>query len=105
MSLIIDMLKEGSRLVLYVRGILDISTINTFEQTLDEINNIEQLVIDLADLEFIDSTGVGAIINAIHLSKERQFKLKLERVNEVIHEIFDTLGVYYILEAMQQDVA
>jgi anti-anti-sigma factor len=58
----------------------------------------------MTDLEFIDSTGVGSIINAIYLSKEQKFKMKLQGMNQVIHDLFDTLGVYYMLEAVQKEI-
>jgi anti-anti-sigma factor len=105
MSLVIDMLKEGSQLTLYVKGFLDISTSKIFQQTLEQIGNIDQLVINLTDLEFIDSTGVGLIIDVIHLSKEQKFKLKLQGMNPAIHDIFELLGVYYILEVVQEEMA
>jgi anti-anti-sigma factor len=104
MSLMIDMVKEGFQITLYVKGVLDISTTKILDQTLEEIGNIDQLVVDLEGLEFIDSTGVGSIINAIRLSEKQKCKLKLQGMNQMIHDIFDTLGVYYILETVQKEI-
>jgi anti-anti-sigma factor len=57
------------------------------------------------ELEFIDSTGMGAIINTIYLSQEKSFQLKLEGINEVIYEVFETVGLFQILEVIQKEIA
>ncbi|WEG12465.1 STAS domain-containing protein [Pullulanibacillus sp. KACC 23026] len=88
--------------ILHLDGILDITTTNLIElhlQVLEE--DIQLLVFNFTSLEFLDSTGIGSIINAIHLSQEKQFKLKFEGVNEITNEVFEMVGIYKILEALQ----
>lgn len=89
---------------LKIKGILDISTTNVIEPYLEEIDKIDMLIIDFSELEFIDSTGIGSIMNAIFLSQEKSFKLKLQGINDLTHVVFETVGLYEILEAIQGEV-
>jgi anti-anti-sigma factor len=93
-----------STVILKVKGILDISTTNLIDCYLDELIEIHSLIIDFSELDFIDSTGIGSIINAIHLSQEKNFKLKLQGISEMTDSVFDTVGLYQILAAVQGEV-
>lgn len=87
-----------------LKGMLDITTTNLIDQCLEEIEDIETLIIDFSGLEFIDSTGIGSIMNAMYLSQEKEFKLKLKGVDELTDTVFKTVGLYQILEAFQGEV-
>ncbi|OLO26365.1 anti-anti-sigma factor [Alkalihalophilus pseudofirmus] len=96
---------QDNTVILKIIGILDISTNNVLDPYLDQLSSdIEELIIDFTALEFIDSTGIGAIMNAIHLSQESNFKLKLQGINELTKQVFETIGIYQILEAVQGEV-
>ncbi len=89
---------------LKVMGILDISTTSIIDPYIEEIEDVDTLILNLKDLEFIDSTGIGSIMNVIFLSEEKNFKVKLEGMNDLTHSIFETVGLYQILEAIQGEV-
>jgi anti-anti-sigma factor len=92
----------GTTTTLHLKGILDITTTSLIEPFLRELDvDLELLVFDFTSLDFLDSTGIGSIINAIHLSQEKQFKLKFEGVNEITNEVFEMVGIYTILETLQ----
>jgi anti-anti-sigma factor len=96
---------HGSSITLAVKGVLDISTNNVMDPYLEELEDgTETLIIDFSGLEFIDSTGIGSIMNAIHLSQEKQFKLRFQGVHELTHQVFEMVGLYQILEAVQAEV-
>jgi anti-anti-sigma factor len=105
MNLMINKEVINSTTIFKLEGMLDISTANVIQSCLDEINKIDSLIVDFSGLEFIDSTGIGAIMNAIYLSQEKGFRLKLQGINELTHEVFETVGLYKILEVMQGEVA
>lgn len=104
MGLIVQKEVKDSTLILSLKGILDISTSNKMEPYINEISDIECLIFDFNELEFIDSTGIGSIMNAIYLSKEKNFKLILRGVDELTDEVFRTVGLYYVLETIQEDL-
>lgn len=102
MDLAIQKEINGTTTILHLKGILDITTTNLIEPYLEELNEeLQLLVFDFSSLDFLDSTGIGSIINAIHLSQEKQFKLEFEGVNEITNEVFEMVGIYTILEALQ----
>jgi hypothetical protein len=43
-------------------------------------------------------------MNAIYLSQEKNFKLRLQGIDELTHTVFDTVGLYQILEAFHGEV-
>ena len=85
-----------------LKGILDISTNKVIDSYLNNLSNTKEVILDLSELEFIDSTGIGSIINAIYMSQEEHFILKLTGVDESIQEVFETVGLYQILKTIQE---
>ncbi|MFD2680897.1 STAS domain-containing protein [Bacillus seohaeanensis] len=104
MLLSIEKNLQASSIIFYVQGILDFSTVNEFLKSFNELENTEHLILDLSQLEFIDSTGVGAIIELFYLSQENDWNINLQGINEVTYDIFDTIGLFKILEAVQGEV-
>ncbi|WP_138420410.1 STAS domain-containing protein [Aquibacillus sediminis] len=101
MSLIVEREQKDLTSILKLRGVLDFSTTNLINPYLEEIKEIDELIIDFSELEFIDSTGIGSILDAIHMSQEKNFKIELTGVNDLAHEVFEMVGVYTILNAVQ----
>ncbi|BCB05713.1 STAS domain-containing protein [Bacillus sp. KH172YL63] len=95
---------KGKTLILELHGILDISTTGSIEPYLEDLEDVNALVFDFSGLTFIDSTGIGSIMNAIYLSNEKHFKLQLQGVNEMTHQVFEIVGLYQILDALQGEV-
>jgi anti-anti-sigma factor len=104
MELLVKKEVKDSTIIFILKGILDITTTNVMDPYLEEIDNIETLVIDLSELEFLDSTGIGSIMNAIYMSQEKDFTLQLKGIDELTDQIFETVGLYQILKAMQGEV-
>lgn len=106
MSLTVLKEKKDGTLTLVISGILDITTNNRIDPYLEEIDDdLQELVIDFSKIDFMDSTGIGSIMNAIHLSQEKNFKLTFQGVNELTDQIFEMVGLYQILEAIQGEVS
>ncbi|AMV10716.1 STAS domain-containing protein [Geobacillus sp. G4] len=85
---------------LEIRGILDISTAHILEGYIQKLIGIKGLTIDLSGLEFIDSTGVGAIMEIIYHSIEHSFSIELKGMSGPIHEILETVGLLTMLETI-----
>ncbi|OMP67510.1 STAS domain-containing protein [Domibacillus epiphyticus] len=90
--------------ILKVKGLIDITTTNIIDPYLEEIDGMETVILDFSGLEFIDSTGIGSIMNAIYLSNEKNFTLKLQGIDEMTHTVFEMVGLYEILEAFHGEV-
>jgi len=93
---------QGETTIFKLEGILDITTSKVIEPYLNSFSDMKVLILDFSDLEFIDSTGIGSIMEAIYLSQEKNFILKLTGINESIHEVFKTVGLYQILDKIHE---
>lgn len=70
--------EEDDKLVVKLKGDLDIySSTNFSDKLLEKYNeNKKDIIVDLTDLDYIDSTGLGAFISLYkNIEKEHNFKI------------------------------
>jgi anti-anti-sigma factor len=60
------------------------------------------LVLDLKDLEFIDSTGLRAILIAANLCEESGRNFRLIRVSESVRRVFEVSGIDGVLPITEE---
>jgi anti-sigma B factor antagonist len=53
------------------KGELDAFTVSQFREVLAELSSTHRLVIDLSEVPFIDSAGLGALIGGIRRTREQ----------------------------------
>ncbi|MDM5335752.1 STAS domain-containing protein [Fictibacillus enclensis] len=95
--------KESKNTVCFsISGVLDISTSDYFSEIVLQKVPLNEIVLDLSNLTFIDSTGIGVILELIYQVKERSASLQIIGMNKEIEEIFETIGVSRIMEALQR---
>ena len=89
--------KEGSTLTVAVEGRLDTTTAPELEAALKEdIEGVDELVIVLANLEYISSAGLRVLLAAQKIMM-KQGKMVVTNPNDVISEIFEVTGFRDIL--------
>ncbi len=71
----VEVRTEGPASVLRLIGELDLAAAPTLEEELWKVAAAERLVVDLRELEFIDSTGLSVLVKANRRAQEtgRQF--------------------------------
>lgn len=82
--------KEIDQLQVFLEGDLDINTVRKFQ---DEIlkqykDKDKDIVFDLKKLDYIDSTGLGAIITVFKEVKEKGKKLSIINAKKNIKKLF-----------------
>lgn len=93
----IDKTKNGSQLLLSITGRLDTSTAPQLEAIItDELTNVTDLVFDFANLEYISSVGLRALLKA-QKKMNAVGSMKVLNVNEAIMEVFEITGFNSIL--------
>ena len=96
--------EKDSVSTLHVSGVLYYLTMNVFIEEVQSIKiGTKKVIIDFEKLEFIDSTGIGAIINLVHEASGKNFKIELVHVNEENRVLFDMIGVFEIIESLQME--
>lgn len=88
--------------ILYVLlcGELDECSANYTKLTLDEIfdkPDFEKIVIDLSELEFMDSTGIGVLIGRYKKMKGRDIPIYITNPSPHVEKIFKMTGLYQIM--------
>ena len=81
----------GSKLVIYLDGRIDSNNAEAVAQEINQVlsgQSFDQLVLDLADLEYISSAGLRVVLRL----RKSYSSLKLVNVTTDVYEIFDMTG-------------
>lgn len=86
---------EGRAAIIAVRGELDLATSPELEAQLRKVwdSGNEQLVIDLRELEFMDSTGLSIIVMAHQRLSDEGRQLSIVRGSQQVQRLLDLTGV------------
>ena len=88
---------NGNQLGLALEGRLDTTTAPELEKVLQSsLDGVEELVFDMAELEYLSSAGLRILLGAQKAMKN-QGSMKVVHVNETIMEIFEVTGFADIL--------
>ncbi len=89
--------QDNSTLTIILSGRLDSSTSLQLETAINEsINQIDYLILDMKDLDYISSAGIRVLISTQKKLNESQ-KFVIKNVCEEIQEIFDITGLSSML--------
>lgn len=81
-------------------GELDENSAVHARDKLDELfsgNRFSQIIIDLSQLDFMDSTGIGVLIGRYKKMKLRQIPIYISNPSKHIEKIFKMTGLYEIM--------
>jgi anti-anti-sigma factor len=92
----IESLREDGRTTIKLTGELDSATspllTAEFELAVTALA-LDELVIDMEGLSFIDSAGLRALIQIEHAARDRAFALTVERPAPEVTELLETTGI------------
>ncbi len=91
--------RDDRRARLVLGGELDMDARFQAEQALDRLlaEPVEQLVVDLGEVTFVDSTGMGLVLEVHDRSRSEGFKLRLLRGPDEVQRVFELAGVADVL--------
>lgn len=93
-TLTLEHTEEDGVTIIALAGELDIASINEVESVLGPASwETERLCLDLSALEFIDSTGLAAIIRAHTAMAERNARFVIVCVEGAVRRTFETTGL------------
>ena len=93
----IDKTIENGKAVFTLAGRLDTATAPELEKALKEsLDGVSELALDFSGLEYISSAGLRVLLSAQKLMN-RQGKMKIAHINDIVREIFDVTGFSDIL--------
>jgi anti-sigma B factor antagonist len=91
----VDVSSDGSTSVIAVSGELDLASSGALEEELARVaaTGIRQIVIDLRDLEFMDSTGLSTLVKAHQRAQEAGQEFGLVRGPQQVQRLLSLTGV------------
>ena len=91
--------RDGRRARLVLSGELDMGARFRAEQALDRLlaAPLEQLVVDLGEVTFLDSSGMGLILEVDERARREAFKLRLLPGPPEVQRVFELAGVADVL--------
>ena len=94
-NLSIDVRREGERTVVRLDGELDLASVPLLESEVENatLDNPAEIVLDLRKLEFIDSTGLRAILSLDQRAAERGQTFALVRGPQQVQRLMNMTRV------------
>ena len=91
--------------VLYLQGYLDAHTAPDFEGALQSLvdENRVCIVVNLAELVYISSAGLGVFMGFIEDIREKGGDIKLAEMTDKVFRVFDLLGFPVLYEIYQRE--
>lgn len=75
-------------LTILINGRVDTYTAPELETAInEELDNIESLILDFENLEYISSAGLRVLVSTQKKAKKQDFSFKIINVNDVVNEI------------------
>ncbi len=94
-TFVMSVVDSGTRHVVKLVGELDLATVEAFSAELARLDEAgaEEVELDLSELSFIDSSGVGAIVVAARNLRRRGAKLIVGERSAVVQRVLSIAGI------------
>jgi anti-sigma B factor antagonist len=87
-------LRDGAT-VLFLRGEIDVYTAPRLRQSIVDLveAGTPHIVVDMSRVDFLDSTGLGVLVEGLKRIRSREGTLSIIATQEKIRKIFDITGL------------
>lgn len=97
---------EDNSLLVNFDGELDHHTAKDVRESIDneyDSRNVKNIVIDLNQLNFMDSSGIGLLMGRYKMVAQNEGKLYLKNVSERVEKILKMSGILKIVNIISED--
>ncbi|MHA0857874.1 STAS domain-containing protein [Paenibacillus sp. CMAA1364] len=96
---------EGQSTV-YLTGELDLSVSTDFRVVMEPLisNSDIDLIVNMNELKYIDSTGIGILLSILKTRHSMSSKFKVVEIPQQIQKLFDMTGIAKFFEAEEKNV-
>lgn len=101
-----SLVRNAGTVTVALHGEVDVLTVDQVRVALSEAiaGRPEQIVVDLADLSFIDSTGLGALIFGFQRARDAGIAFRLARPSTNVHQVLVLSGLLEVVEVIPPPV-
>jgi anti-sigma B factor antagonist len=92
----LDKRRAGGTWYLSLQGEVDLSNVNRVERELrllETVDDCDRIILDMTELEFIDSAGIAWLVREIRDEEERSQKLKIRGVTPNVRRVLSLTGI------------
>lgn len=94
----INVERDYELVTLEITGRLDTTTAPNLEAVIDELSeDTKELVFDIAELEYISSAGIRALLRAYKKMNSNHGIMRIEKANDIVCEVFEMAGLSQML--------
>lgn len=105
LNLTIDVVEEENYCIVKLNGEIDVYTAPKLKKEILPLTERKgnKVKIDLENIKYLDSTGLGVFINAYKSTKENDGELKLIHVHDRVLRLFKVTGLHEIMDLDEKD--
>ena len=89
--------RAGGRLIVVPTGELDIATAGEVRAEAAGREGDEGLVIDLREVQFLDTSGIQVMVEAWRTARDEGYELRIVRAAPQVHRVFQIAGLEDVL--------
>jgi anti-sigma B factor antagonist len=91
----VEVARKGETSVISVSGELDLASSPALEQELERVaaSEASMVIVDLSELEFMDSTGLSVLVRAHQRSEEKGQRFGLINSSQQVQRLLSLTGV------------
>ena len=95
----INVERDFELVTLGITGRLDTTTAPNLEGVINELSkDTKELIFDMSDVEYISSAGIRVLLGAYKKINSTQGKVRIEKANDMVREVFEMTGLLGMLE-------
>jgi anti-anti-sigma factor len=95
-----ELIEDNEKAVIYFKGDLDIEVTEIIEeQVIPLLKFYKNVDIDMSEVLFVDSTGIGLLINLVDTLRnaENDIKVTISNIHPQVQEVFEIIQLKEIL--------
>ena len=95
----INVERDFELVTLEITGRLDTTTAPNLESVVGELpEDTKELIFDMSGVEYISSAGIRVLLAAYKKMNSNQGRIKIEKVNDMVREVFEMAGLLEMIE-------
>lgn len=94
-------LRQGKRLIIKLQGEIDHHTAKELREEMDTLiwrYPVETLILDVGNVTFMDSSGIGILIGRYRIMKKMGGTIRVRGAKDQVDKILEFAGIYQICE-------
>jgi anti-sigma B factor antagonist len=101
----IDIRQSGNICALRLKGALKAESVLEFDAALESAlaGGFIYLILDLQEMPFIDSSGIGAVVNALRLTRQSGGDTKLVNPSSFASKTFKMVGILSLFSVFSSE--